>query len=151
MARKAFVATDTMREKVKYLAGVGVPQSDIAKIIGCAPKTLRRRFRDELDRGVAEANATVAGYLFNAARTGNIAAIIFWLKSRARWRERPTKSEEAFETRSQPTQSHTLILPYNGRNAPRDRKLEAALIKAQDSYYEKKRREEERDRADAYS
>ena len=151
MARKAFVATDTMREKVKYLAGVGVPQSDIAKIIGCAPKTLRRRFRDELDRGVAEANATVAGYLFNAARTGNIAAIIFWLKSRARWRERPTKAEEAFKTPSQPTQSHIVILPYNGRHPPQDRKLEAVLLKAQDSYYEKKRLEEERDRADAYS
>jgi len=140
-----------MREKVKYLAGVGVPQSDIAKIIGCAPKTLRRRFRDELDRGVAEANATVAGYLFNSAKAGNIAAIIFWLKSRARWRERPTKAEEAFKTPSQPTQSHIVILPYNGRHPPQDRKLEAVLIKAQDSYYEKKRRAEERDRADAYS
>lgn len=64
MAREAFVATEAMREKVKYLAGVGVPQNDIAKIIGCAPKTLRRRFREELDRGVAEANAAVAGYLF---------------------------------------------------------------------------------------
>jgi len=140
-----------MREKVKYLAGVGVPQSHIAKIIGCAPKTLRRRFRNELDRGVAEANATVAGYLFNAAKAGNIAAIIFWLKSRARWRERPTKAEEAFETRSQPTQGHVVILPHNGRDAPQDPKLEDALIKAQYRYYEKKRREEERKRADSYS
>ena len=40
MARKAFVVTDAMREKVRYLAGVGVPQDDIAKIIGCAPEDL---------------------------------------------------------------------------------------------------------------
>jgi len=60
MARKAFVVTDAMRERVRYLAGVGVRQDDIAKITGCAPKTLRKRFRDELDRGVAEANASVA-------------------------------------------------------------------------------------------
>jgi len=60
-----------MRERVRYLAGVGVRQDDIAKIIGCAPKTLRKRFRDELDRGVAEANATVCGYLFAAAKAGN--------------------------------------------------------------------------------
>jgi hypothetical protein len=82
MASKAFVVNDEKRERVHYLAGLGVPQDDIAKIIGCAPKTLRKHFRDDLDRGVAEANATIAGYLFAAAKTGNIAAIIFWLKTR---------------------------------------------------------------------
>src|SRR6266853_5809571 len=87
MARTAFVVDEAMREKVRYLAGVGVRQDEIARIIGCAPKTLRKRFRDELDRGVAEANATVCGYLFAAAKAGNIAAIIFWLKTRAHWRE----------------------------------------------------------------
>jgi len=65
---------------VQYLAGLGVPQDDIAKIVGCAPKTLRKRFREELDRGVAEANAMVAGYLFNSAKQGNVSAQIFWLK-----------------------------------------------------------------------
>ena len=68
MARTVFVVTDTLREKVRYLAGLGVPQDDVAKIIGCAPKTLRKRFRDELDRGVAEANATISGSLFGAAK-----------------------------------------------------------------------------------
>ena len=87
VARKAFAANDTVREKVRYLAGLGVRQDDIAKIIGCAPKTLRKRLRDELDLGIAEANATVSGYLFAAAKAGNIAAIIFWLKTRAHWRE----------------------------------------------------------------
>ncbi len=47
MARKAFVVTDAMREKVRYLAGVGVRQDDIAKIVGCAPKTLRKRLRED--------------------------------------------------------------------------------------------------------
>jgi len=75
MARKAFVLNDMAREKVRHLAGVGVRQDDIAKIIGCAPKTLRKRLRDELDRGVAEANATITGFLFAAAKAGNIAAI----------------------------------------------------------------------------
>ena len=77
MARKAFVVNDVMREKVRYLAGVGVCQDDIAKIIGCAAKTLRRHFRDELDRGVAEANATISGSLFGAAKGGNVTAQIF--------------------------------------------------------------------------
>ena len=61
MARTAFVVTDALREKVRYLAGLGGRQDDIAKFIGCAPKTLRTRFRGELDRGVAEANATISG------------------------------------------------------------------------------------------
>src|SRR4051812_15748445 len=63
MARKAFVANEATREKVRYLAGLGLPQDDIARIIRCAPKTLRKRFRDELDRGIAEANAMISGYL----------------------------------------------------------------------------------------
>src|SRR6202011_1626146 len=88
MARTAFVVNDALREKVRYLAGLGVPQDDVAKIIGCAPKTLRKRFRDELDRGVAEANATISGSLFGAAKGGNVTAQIFWLKTRANWRER---------------------------------------------------------------
>jgi len=43
MTRKAFVVNEVVREKVRHLAGVGVRQDDIAKIIGCAPKTLRKR------------------------------------------------------------------------------------------------------------
>jgi hypothetical protein len=33
------------------------------------------------------ANATVSGYLFAAAKAGNILEIIFWLKTRAHWRD----------------------------------------------------------------
>jgi hypothetical protein len=34
---------------------------DIARIVQCSPKTLRKRCRDDLDCGVAEANAIVSG------------------------------------------------------------------------------------------
>jgi hypothetical protein len=40
------------RSPVAGMSSSRVPQDDVAKIIGCAPKTLRKRFRDELDRGV---------------------------------------------------------------------------------------------------
>ena len=88
MARKPFAVNDAIREKVRHLAGLGVPQDDIARIVQCSPKTLRKRCRDDLDCGAAEANAIVSGCLFAAAKGGNITAQIFWLKSRARWRER---------------------------------------------------------------
>ena len=74
---------------MRHLSGVGVPQDEIAKLIGCTAKTLRKHFRRDLDQGAAEANAVVAGYLFQAAKEGNVTAMIFWLKTRARWSDRP--------------------------------------------------------------
>src|ERR1700752_3751411 len=114
MARKAFVVNEAVREKVRHLAGVGVRQDDIARIVGCAPKTLRKRCREDLDRGVAEANATVSGYLFAAAKAGKVPAQIFWLKTRAHWREKPApvSGNGAAETSSQVV----LVLPDNSRD-----------------------------------
>ena len=134
MARQAFAVNEGVRERVRHLAGVGVRQDDIARIIGCAPKTLRKRLRDELDRGVAEANATIAGYLFAAAKAGNIAAIIFWLKTRAHWRER-TAADEATPAADGEANSEILLLPDNSR----DPELTAALREAQEKFFAGKR------------
>jgi hypothetical protein len=134
MARPAFVVNDAMRERVRYLAGVGVRQDDIAKIIGCAAKTLRKRFRDELDRGVAEANATVCGYLFAAAKAGNISAIIFWLKTRAQWREEPTRGDPLPGPNPEATSEVVLVLPDNSR----DPELTQVLRDAQEKYFARK-------------
>jgi hypothetical protein len=133
MARTAFVVTDAMRERVRYLAGVGVPQDDIAKIIGCAPKTLRKRFRDDLVRGVAEANATMCGYLFASAKAGNIAAIIFWVKTRA-WRDRVTPDRPIPGVDPASNSQMILILPDNNR----DPELTEVLRKAQEKYFARK-------------
>jgi hypothetical protein len=136
MARTAFVVNDALREKVRYLAGLGVRQEDIAKIIGCAPKTLRKRLRDELDRGVAEANATISGYLFAAAKAGNIAAIIFWLKTRAQWRERLAADDPIPSADDESNSELVLVLPDNGR----DPELTQVLRDAQENYFARKRR-----------
>jgi len=135
MARTAFVVNEAMREKVRYLAGLGVRQDDIAKIIGCAPKTLRKRLRDELDRGVAEANATISGYLFAAAKAGNIAAIIFWLKTRVNWRERMAPDESIPGANAESNSEVLLVLPDNSR----DIELTQVLRDAQDKYFARKR------------
>jgi hypothetical protein len=135
MARAAFVVTDAMREIARYLAGVGVPQDDIAKIIGCAPKTLRKRFRDDLDRGVAEANATMCGYLFASAKAGNIAAIIFWLKTRA-WREGMASDDSIASVDPESNSETILILPDNNR----DPGLTEVLRNAQEKYFARNQR-----------
>jgi hypothetical protein len=71
------------------MAGFGIPQLEVAGFLGIDMKTLRKHFREELDRGVVEANAKVAQSLFQMATQGkNVAAAIFWLKIRAGWRER---------------------------------------------------------------
>jgi hypothetical protein len=133
MARRAFVVNAAVRDKVRHLAGVGVGQDDIAKIIGCAPKTLRKRCRDDLDRGVAEANATVSGYLFAAAKAGNVTAQIFWLKTRAHWREKTAPEDPILGAEST---SEVLVLPDNNR----DPELTQVLRDAQEKYFAKKPR-----------
>jgi hypothetical protein len=131
MARRAFVVNAAVRDKVRHLAGVGVSQDDIAKIIGCAPKTLRKRCRDDLDRGVAEANATVSGYLFAAAKAGNVTAQIFWLKTRAHWREKTAPEDPILGAESK---SEVLVLPDNNR----DPELTQVLRDAQEKYFARK-------------
>jgi hypothetical protein len=131
MARKAFAVNDAMREKVRYLAGVGVPQDDIAKIVGCAPKTLRKRCRNDLGRGIAEANATMCGYLFAAAKAGNIPAIIFWLKTRAHWREGAVPDSPPPRADAHADSQVLLVLPDNSR----DPALTQVLRNAQEGYF----------------
>lgn len=92
MARPTFVPTDAQREQVKILSACGVPQKNICQILaGKNPamdeKTLRKHFAVELDNGSALANAKVAQSLFKKATGGNVTAQIFWLKTRAGWKE----------------------------------------------------------------
>ena len=116
MARKAFVVNEATREKVRHLAGIGVRQDDIARIIGCAPKTLRKRCREDLDCGVAEANALVSGYLFAKAKGGNVTAQIFWLKTRANWRERALPEHPPADSDPEASSPVVLLLPDNSRD-----------------------------------
>jgi hypothetical protein len=136
MSRKRFLATDAMRERVRSLAGVGVRQEDIATIIGCDAKTLRTRLRDELDRGMAEANAEVVGCLFAKAKGGDVTAQIFWQKTRAHWRESKEPENPITGTDTEPNSQVVVILPDNGR----DPELTEELRKAQEKYFARKRR-----------
>ena len=81
------LATDDTRKKVYELSSVGTTYEDIAKVIGISHDTLTKYYRPELDRGRIDANAIVAGTLFKQAQEGNTSAMIFWLKTRAQWKE----------------------------------------------------------------
>ena len=116
MARKPFIVNDAVREKVRHLAGLGVRQDYIARIVRCSPKTLRKRCRDDLDCGIAEANAIVSGSLFAAAKGGNVTAQIFWLKTRAHWRENAARTDAASGGDAEGSSPVVLVLPDNSRD-----------------------------------
>ena len=76
--------------QVEAMAGYGLPARDIAIVLGIDAWVLERDYRQELLAGAIKANAKVAESLFRRA-TGEgregVTAAIFWLKTRAGWRE----------------------------------------------------------------
>ncbi|WP_206073672.1 hypothetical protein [Mesorhizobium sophorae] len=90
MARPKHVPDAFHRRQVEALAGYGVPEAEIAGMVGVDAKTLRKHYRQELAFGHTKANAKVAENLFRKA-TGegreSVIAAIFWLKARGRWKE----------------------------------------------------------------
>ena len=88
MSRKPHEPSKESRQLVQLHATIGTPQNVIADILGIDDKTLRLYYREELDQALARANASVGGALFNKATKGDTAAMIFWMKTRAGWREK---------------------------------------------------------------
>jgi hypothetical protein len=85
-----FVPTDKDRQQVERMVGFGLTQEQICKIIGISENTLRKYFADELENGVSRINSAVAQNLFAIATSrdpGSVAAAIFWMKTRAQWKE----------------------------------------------------------------
>ncbi|MBF0560706.1 MAG: hypothetical protein HQL37_01570 [Alphaproteobacteria bacterium] len=96
---KTWVPSDKQRATVHTLASYGFPTTEIAKVVGVAASTLRKHCQHELDTAPIEANARVAQFLLDHATQGtaaaNIQAAIFWLRTRARWRETPVSLEHS--------------------------------------------------------
>jgi hypothetical protein len=88
MPRPKLNPSQEERLMVKIMAGMAAKHEHIAARIGIrSPKTLRKYFREELDFGASEANLVVAQSLHKKAREGDVTAGIFWMKSRAGWRD----------------------------------------------------------------
>ena len=84
--------TQADRDTAKRLSALGCPHEDIAIRLKISSDTLVRYYKTELDEGRIDANSAIAGTLFQQAKNGNTQAAIFWLKTRARWKE--TSSHE---------------------------------------------------------
>ena len=89
--------TDETRAQVFALSSFGLPQEEISAFVGISDDTLRKYYSDELDKASIDRNAQVAAFLFRSASGSAISegasysdclkAAMFWLKTRARWRE----------------------------------------------------------------
>lgn len=98
MSNKIILSPDQIKS-VERMAKLGLTLDEIAYILRISPKTLDRRLEDDesvrlaYDTGRAIAKETVVGKLFEKIESGNIAAIIFWLKTQAKWREKDVEVE----------------------------------------------------------
>lgn len=80
--------------KVESLAAQGLTEEQIADALGISPRTLTNRKRDSADfadsikRGKAKGIAVVTSKLMEQVKSGNVTAMIFFLKTRGGWSER---------------------------------------------------------------
>ncbi|ADG20382.1 conserved hypothetical protein [Paraburkholderia atlantica] len=131
MPRQSFKATTAQRTLVEQLAAFGIPQEDMVMLVldangkPISVPTLRKHFRQELTEGLVKANTAVAQALFKKAKAGNVASIIFWLKTRGGWKETP-QSVELSGPDGGPVEQRTQIVD--------ERKVKAALDKLQREY-----------------
>lgn len=79
--------TEETRRTVSFMKAAGIRNVDIARCLDIDEKTLVKHYKPELDTSLARANSDIAHSLFQQAKSGNVAAQIFWLKTRGRWRE----------------------------------------------------------------
>jgi len=118
MARSSHKPEPGLCRQVEALAAYGTPESNVASVIGIDPKTLRKHYRDELDNGHVKANAKVAENLFRKA-TGEgreaVTAAIFWLKTRAGWKE--TALHEVSGRNGGPIEAVSYMLLWPRRSA----------------------------------
>lgn len=86
--------TKATRDTVRLHAIVGTRHEMIAQVLQIDVKTLYKYYRRELDTARDLANAQVGGALFNKALAGDTTAQIFWMKTRAGWKEKQDVVEE---------------------------------------------------------
>ena len=85
---KAWVPTDEDLRVIRTFASFGIPYTAIAAEVKVNEITLVKHCGQMMEQARAQANARVAHTLYQLAVTDkNLGAVIFWLKTRAGWRE----------------------------------------------------------------
>jgi hypothetical protein len=123
MAPRAHKPNDEGRRIVGELISHGMPRATIAGILGIHVQTLEKHYHFDLATGADIANAKIAGRLFDQANSdentmANTVARMFWLKSRARWKETSAVEHSGSDGDALgPAVSQTIVyIPDNGRD-----------------------------------
>lgn len=85
--RPRFKVNNENKKQVETLSGLGLPQEQIASVIGCSVDTMVVYFKDEILKGRAKANTNISQMLYKKATGGDTTALIFWAKTQMRWKE----------------------------------------------------------------
>lgn len=98
---------DKSRKQVSLMAGIGLTHDQISKVMQISDETLRKHYKKELETAKSVLNAQVASNLFRIATSsekGAVAAAIFWMKTRAGWKETIDISNEDGSLKPEPVQ-----------------------------------------------
>lgn len=87
MGYKHYKRSEETAAEVTALSAYGVSHDEIALYTKISKPTLYKFYREELTLGKIKANTRIAETLYNMAKDGDRTACIFWLKTRAGWRE----------------------------------------------------------------
>ncbi|PDS31319.1 RNA polymerase subunit sigma-70 [Rhizobium phaseoli] len=88
--RPRHMPSATDRRLVLILTAEGLPQAQICRVLEISEKTLRRRYRSELDRGAAKLQAALVLHLLRIADGSDgvaLRALKFALGARFGWSE----------------------------------------------------------------
>lgn len=87
--QQPFSADDIKRAKVSLWASMGITTDKIAVLLCCSEATVKKHYGVELKDNGAYAVGKVASSLFDKAVAGDTQSMIFYLKTRGRWSEKP--------------------------------------------------------------
>lgn len=83
-----------MAEKIQSMRQYGATLENVADVTGLSIPTLRKLYGRELAAGESMANIAVGKKLFERCMAGDVAALIFWAKTRMGWREKEAPGVE---------------------------------------------------------
>ena len=94
MGRPVKKPTDEQRKQIQTLAGFGLTQEQIARVMGIDRKTLAKHCGEDYARGKDVAMTQAVQALFHNIKKGKEASIFFYLKTQHGWRETPKTEQQ---------------------------------------------------------
>lgn len=85
--RPRHIPSAASRERVVISSGLGISNDQVAAILGISLTSLLKYYESDIRLGRAKASAEIADSLFNKAKNGDTAALIWWTKAQMKWTE----------------------------------------------------------------